>query len=285
VTAVREDLDELAAELATVEEALGEARVIRRHMARNPEHFSAQEREAVFERADQLAVRWGELSARLAGGREPAADTLEEALRAERRRLARDIHDGPAQTLSNLVLETEILERLLERDPARLAVELSEFKATVRAAVEDMRRYLADLGPAALEKEGLAPALRRLTAEWEAAAGTACQLKISGEDRELPPAIEQALYWIVTEALNNVRRHAGAQRVAVDVDIRGDSAGIRIRDDGRGFDVSAAGPPGDAPRLGLIGMRERALAVGGTLEVRSRPGSGTFVEAELPVTP
>jgi signal transduction histidine kinase len=129
------------------------------------------------------------------------------------------------------------------------------------------------------------PALERLTSEWQEEAGTACLLKIAGGDRPLPPAVEQTLYWIVTEALNNVRRHSGAQRVAIDVDIRGDSAGIRIRDDGRGFDVTAAVPGGEPPRLGLIGMRERALAAGGTLEVRSRPGSGTFVEAELPVAP
>jgi len=281
---VHEDLDNLASELAKVESELGEARVIRRHLARSPERFSAEEREAIFDRADQLAVRCGELTARLARGRQPGADVIEEALQAERRRLARDIHDGPAQTLSNLVLEVEILERLLERDPQRLAAELGEFKATVRNAVEDMRRYLADLGPAALEKQGLVPALRRLAAEWEEEAGTTCQLKVAGEDRELPVAVEQALYWIVTEALNNIRRHARAGRVAIEVDIRGDSAGIRIRDDGQGFDVSTAVAGEDPPRLGLLGMRERAVAVGGTLEVRSRPGFGTFVEAELPVT-
>jgi len=284
LSALGEDLDNLAAELASVESELADARVIRRHLARNPERFSAEEREAIFDRADQLAVRRGELSARLGGSPQPGPGAVEEALQAERRRLARDIHDGPAQTLSNLVLEVEILERLLDRDPERLAAELAEFKATVRNAVEDMRRYLADLGPAALEKEGLVPALRRLTAEWEEEAGTPCQLKVAGEDRELPARIEQALYWIVTEALNNIRRHAHAGRVAVDVDIRGDSAGIRIRDDGQGFDVATAVAGGDPPRLGLIGMRERAVAAGGTLEVRSRPGSGTFVEAELPVT-
>ena len=284
MTAAGEDLDSLAAELARVESELNDARVIRRHLARNPERFSAEEREAIFERADRLAVQCGELSARLAGSPQPDADAIEKALQDERRRLARDIHDGPAQTLSNLVLEVEILERLLERDPERLAAELREFKATIRNAVEDMRRYLADLGPVALEKEGLVAALRQLAAEWEEAAGTACQLKIAGEERALPPAVEQALYWIVTEALSNIRRHAGAGRVAIDVDIRGDSAGIRIRDDGQGFDVSTVAAGGDPPRLGLIGMRERAVAAGGTLEVRSRPGSGTFVEAELPVS-
>ena len=283
MTGAGQDLDSLAAELARVESELSDARVIRSHLARNPERFSAEEREAIFDRVDRLAVRCGELSGRLAGSPQPGADAIEQALREERRRLPRDIHDGPAQTLSNLVLEVEILERLLERDPERLAAELREFKATIRNAVEDMRRYLADLGPVALEREGLVPALRRLTAEWEEAAGTACQLKIAGEERDLPPAAEQALYWIVTEALSNIRRHAGAGRVAIDVDIRGDSAGIRIRDDGRGFDVSTVAAGGDPPRLGLSGMRERAVAAGGTLEVRSRPGAGTFVEAELPV--
>jgi len=268
VSAVSDDPATRSPEVAALEEQLAEARVIRSHLARNPEHFSAEEREAVFERADQLVQERAELVARL----------------AERHRLARDLHDGPLQALSNLVLETEILERLLERDPAGLAVELGTFKDVVRGIVADVRRQLADLGPAALEAEDVVPALRRLAADWERETGTECRLKVAGEDLDVPQPVQQVLYWIVAEALANVRRHAQARRVAIDVDIRGQGVGIRIRDDGKGFDVTSVVPGGDPPRLGLLGMSQRVLSAGGTLEVRSRPGSGTYIEAEIPIS-
>ncbi len=266
VSTVSEDPATLTSELAAIDDQLAEARVIRRHLVRNPERFSAEEREAVLERADQLAQRRVEL-----------------AVQSERHRIARDLHDGPLQALSNLVLEAEVLERLLQRDPGRLAAELTDFKSVVRDIVADVRRQLAALGPAALESEDLVPALRRLTSEWQRETGAECRMRVAGEDRPVPAAVQQVLYWIVAEALTNVRRHGEARRVAIELDIRADGAGIRIRDDGKGFDVSSVIPGEDPPRLGLLGMRERALGAGGNLEVRSRPGSGTFIEAEIPI--
>lgn len=259
------DPPSVASELAAVDDELVAARVIRRHLVRNPERFSAEEREAVLERVDQLAQRRVEL-----------------AVQTERHRIARDLHDGPLQALSNLVLEAEVLERLLQRDPQRVAGELADFKNVVRDVVADVRRQLAALGPAALEAEDLGPALRRLTSEWQRQTGAECRLRVAGEERPVPAAVQQVIYWIAAEALANVRRHAEARRVAIDLDIRGEGAGIRIRDDGKGFDVTAVVPGEDPPRLGLLGMRDRVLAAGGSLEVRSRPGSGTFIEAELP---
>jgi len=266
VSTVSDDPATLTSELAAIDEQLAEARVIRRHLVRNPERFSAEEREAVFQRADELAQR-----------------RLELAVEAERHRIARDLHDGPLQALSNLVLEAEVLARLLERDPARVAGELADFKTMVRDVVADVRRQLAALGPAALESEDLVPALRSLASEWQRETGADCRVSVAGEERPIPPAVQQVLYWIASEALNNVRRHAEARRVAIELDVRPDGAGIRIRDDGKGFDVTAVVPGQEPPRLGLLGMRERALGAGGNLQVRSRPGSGTYVEAEVPI--
>ena len=264
VSTVSDDPATLTSELAAVDEQLAEARVIRRHLVRNPERFSAEEREAALERADQLAQRRVEL-----------------AVQSERHRIARDLHDGPLQALSNLVLEAEVMERLLQRDPDRVAGELADFKNVVREVVADVRRQLAALGPAALETEDLVPALRRLAADWQRDTGAECRVRVAGEERPVPPGLQQVIYWIAAEALSNVRRHADARRVAIDLEIRGDAARIRIRDDGKGFDVTAVAPAEDPPRLGLLGMRERALGAGGNLEVRSRPGAGTLVEAEV----
>ena len=279
----------LAAELAGAQDALAEARVIRAHVSHNPERYSPSEREAVLDRAEELATRCRELAVRMEAALETVA-LLEEiaaaaaqVLAAERTRIARDLHDGPLQALSNLVMEAEILERLLDRDPERLAADLQQFRSRVRDAVGDMRGFVVDLRPPALDERGLAALLRRLAADWQERAGAHCEVKVSGEERRLPAEVEEALFWIVAEALTNIQRHAQARRVAIDVDIRAESAGVRVRDDGQGFDVSAPAPPGSVPRLGLLGMRERVLAAGGSLEVRSRPGSGTFVEVELPI--
>ena len=250
VSTVSDDPATLTSELAAVDEQLAEARVIRRHLVRNPERSSAEEREAALERADQLAQRRVEL-----------------AVQSERHRIARDLHDGPLQALSNLVLEAEVMERLLQRGPDRVAGELADFKNVVREVVADVRRQLAALGPAALETEDLAVMDQTL--------------RDVAEERPVPPGLQQVIYWIAAEALSNVRRHADARRVAIDLEIRGDGARIRIRDDGKGFDVTAVAPAEDPPRLGLLGMRERALGAGGNLEVRSRPGAGTLVEADV----
>jgi two-component system sensor histidine kinase DegS len=279
----------LTAELARAREELAESRVIRGHLSQHPERFSAPEREAVLERGEELAARCRELEAGIESA--SAIATLLEELRgaaaevvvAERMRIARDLHDGPLQALSNLVLEAEVLERLIERDPRGAAAELQQFRGAVRDAIADLRGVLAGMRPPSVQELGLATALRRLASDWEARSGAGCRLKIAGEGRELAPELEETLFWIVAEALTNVQRHARAGRVAVDLDIRGESAGVRVRDDGQGFDVAAAAAPGGAPRLGLLGMRERVLAAGGSLEVRSRPGSGTVVEAELPI--
>jgi two-component system sensor histidine kinase DegS len=279
----------LTAELARAQEELAEARVIRGHLAQHPERFSAPEREAVLERSEELATRCRELALDIESARatvallEELGGAVAEVVVAERMRIARDLHDGPLQALSNLVLEAEVLERLVERDPQRAAAELQQFRSTVRDAITDMRGVLAGMRPPSVEELGLAIAVRRLASDWQARTGAGCQVKIAGEGRRLPPEIEEALFWIVAEALTNIERHAQARRVAVDLDLRGESAGVRVRDDGQGFDVAAAAAPGDVPRLGLLGMRERALAAGGTLEVRSRPGSGTFIEVELPI--
>ncbi len=314
--AVRQAIAGLERDLAEAEDELARAHVIRRHVARHPERFAPHEREDVFERTERLSGRRQELAALLGAANEraallealrgsiaaqqrqleelaaasapaPAANRLSalevhRAVEAERLRIARDLHDGPAQVLSNLVLEAEILERLLTRDPALLQSELQGFKNSVKNAVNDVRRFMFDLRPDSLDDLGLVATLRRFTTEWQQRTGITCRFNLTGEDLRLPPAREEALFRIVQEALNNVRRHAGARSVEVNLDIRRDGVRLRIRDDGRGFDAEAGRDPAGPPKLGVVGMQERAAAVGGRLAVRSRPGSGTDIEAEFP---
>jgi len=307
---VRAELEEIAGlmtrlegDLASAQEARKQAEVIRRHVIRNPERFSPHERENVFNRALKEAERTVRLETMLDASRErldllralepalappaaagpapPSLVEIHEAVTSERARIARELNDGPAQVLSNLLLEAEILERLLRRDPALVLAELEEFKSTVRDAVADMRRVMFDLRPLSLDDRGLVPALRMLASEYQERTGTACQVSIEGEERRLPAAVEEALYRILQEALSNVTRHAQARRVEITLVLGEAGSRLQVDDDGRGFDPAGAEGGDGRRRLGLHGMRERAAAAGGRLEIRSRPGGGTSLVVEV----
>jgi two-component system sensor histidine kinase DegS len=300
---IKERLPGLEEEHRKATEDLGKATVIRRHVARNPEKFSPHERESVFERAQNVAVHRQELESGIEALKEhmelmeqvhsmlleesaiasasPERGALEvyQAVEAERLRIAHELHAGPAQILSNLVLEAEILERLLRRDPELLAAELQEFKISVRNAVADMRRFMFELRPISLDDLGLIATMRRITAEYQDRTGVVCRFNTTGEDRRLAPEMEEALYWIIQEAMANVHRHAEASNVEVLLDIQPERAALRVKDDGQGFDPRNYHQPGGRRKLGVLGMKERAAAVGGSFEVRSQPGGGTTVEA------
>ncbi len=355
VAGTQEAIQKLETEMTEIQDELSRALVIRRHVARTPERFAAHEREDVFERAERLVARRGEISTWLTAARErltlleqlggslaaeqerlaveaaqaraaveevkaearayvahtqaqaqravaeaerrtqtlPALGPLpgalpaleiHQAVEAERLRIARDLHDGPAQVLSNLVLEAEILERLLKRDPELVAAELQEFRNSVKNAVADIRRFMFDLRPDSLDDLGLIATLHRLTTEWQQRTGVTCRFNIVGEERRLPSALEEALFRIIQEALNNVRRHAQARTAEVNLEIRPDRVGLRVHDDGAGFDP-AEPPVGSRRQLGVVGMRERAAAVGGRLDITSQKGAGTEITGDFPVQP
>ncbi|HVB76848.1 MAG TPA: sensor histidine kinase [Candidatus Nitrosotalea sp.] len=293
----------LQAELDKLSDELQKSQVIRRHVARNPEKFSPHERENVYEHAEGLAVRRQRLQDQLEQAREkldlleqmadfispapaaqaPSALDTYQAVEAERLRIARDLHDGPAQVLSNLVLEAEILERLQRRDPALLTAELQEFKNSVRNAVDDMRRFMFELRPVSLDDLGLVATMRRITSEYQDRTGVVCRFNVIGEERRMPPEVEDCLYWIMQEALTNVHRHAKARTVEITLEIQEARIWMRARDDGQGFDPRNYHQPSARRKLGVLNMKERAEAVGGQLEVRSQPGSGTSVEAIFPL--
>ncbi len=314
----KEAVGRLERDLRTAEEAIADLAATRQQVAARPEEFEAQQREEILARSERLHAHRAELQtwlkaaverialvqavseslgAELEGARAVAADgnppplatrppsalEIHEAVESERLRIARDLHDGPAQVLSNLVLEAEILERLLKRDPELVQAEIQDFRNSVTNAVADVRRFMFDLRPDSLDDLGLIATLRRFTSEWQQRTGVTCRLNLTGEDRRLPPRLEEALYRIVQEGLTNVRRHAEAKLVEVALDIRSDRVRIGIRDDGRGFDPGAP-PPAEGPRrLGLMGMQERAVSVGGSLVVRAQKGAGTEVEGDFPV--
>jgi two-component system sensor histidine kinase DegS len=198
----------------------------------------------------------------------------------ERMRIARDMHDGPAQSMANLVLQAEILERLIQRDPALVVKELADFKDGVRAVLEDTRRLIFDLRPMTLDDLGLVPTLRKFVKEYGDKAGVNAQLRVMGEEVRLPGSYEPTLFRIVQEALNNARKHAGARNVEVLINFQRNAVSAVIRDDGVGMNLAQVEARLESNKnLGLISMRERAELEKGSLEIRSELGKGTEIRA------
>lgn len=198
----------------------------------------------------------------------------------ERRRLARELHDGTAQELATLLVRLRVLERTEE--PRELRLRLSEFREVIARALDDVRRMALDLRPTMLDDLGLVPALEAHTRDMARRWGIAVRLETQGLDRRLPGQTELVAYRIVQEALSNIFKHSQATEATVTLVLQGRELRITVRDNGRGFDVGRTLASRERG-LGLFGMQERAALVGGHLELASAPGAGTRVTASLPV--
>lgn len=212
------------------------------------------------------------------GAAEPAGIA---ALERERARLARELHDGPAQLLTNLALQLELIERLLDRDPTEAKAELRQLQQDVRAATEETRRVIGNLAPAALTSDDLAGAVADLCDQMERRFGMLVHRQLAPLP-PLAPAARLTVFRIIQEALQNVLHHSGQREAWVLLAMDEGALLLEVRDEGAGFDLAAA-PVAAGYRLGLIGMRERARLSGGTLAVESRPGGGTRLRLRLPL--
>ncbi|MEX2274403.1 MAG: GAF domain-containing sensor histidine kinase [Actinomycetota bacterium] len=197
----------------------------------------------------------------------------------ERRRLANEIHDGVTQQLVSAWYRLQALRRHL-RDPERAETELTRAQEMVDAALEEARWAIQDLRPTTLDDLGLGPSLKALVARSLEDEAT-FELDIDDEI-ELPKHHEVAVYRICQEALNNVWKHANASHVAVRLATEDSEVVLRVTDDGEGFDVDTYRERRPETSFGLLGIAERADLIGGRIDVRSKPGTGTTVEVRLP---
>ncbi len=200
----------------------------------------------------------------------------------ERRRLARDMHDGPAQMLANVMLRAEICERLLDADLAQVRGELRSLKEVVRGSIKDIRKVIFDLRPMALDDLGLVPALKRYISDVKEQRGLLVELSVQGLDRRMPSVVEVASFRIVQEGLNNVLKHARAAKVQVKIEFGKDALLISITDDGQGFAVDEALTE-RGEHFGLLSMRERVQLLEGTCQIESAPGRGASIMVRLPI--
>lgn len=205
------------------------------------------------------------------------------ATEEERSRLAREIHDTLAQGFAGIVTQLQAAEQA--PDEAARARHTRAAIALARDGLAEARRSVKALRPAALDAMRLPEAIGQLARTWSERTGIPCDVSASGDATALPTDVEVALLRTAQEALANVERHAGAQRVRLT--LRTDGAGTRleVRDDGRGFDPDAPSADRDSADdggFGLVAMRERIESVAGGLVVESRPGHGTAIRAEVP---
>ena len=197
----------------------------------------------------------------------------------ERRRIARELHDETAQTLTSLLVGLRALEESPEIAQAREAA--GALRTSVAAALESVKRIARGLRPSILDDLGLEEALERLGAEMNRVHGFSVDLEVTGARvPRLAEATEVALYRIAQEALTNAGKHAAAKSVSVIVHRNHVTVRLVIEDDGKGFDVAEAL---SGRQLGLVGMRERAHLVGGSMSVESSRGRGTTIGVSVPL--
>lgn len=216
------------------------------------------------------------------------ADREQEAIRAvaeERSRIARDLHDVVAHSLSVMVVHATAAERLVTRDPGRAGESIATVAATGREALTEMRRILGVLDGAPATAPELAPQPRLADLDALVArcrdGGMDITVELDGPSRDLAPGVELAIYRVVQEALTNVIKHAGPAQVALTLDTSDPAMiSVSVTDDGRG---PLGASTGDGAGRGLIGMQQRIESVGGTLHTGARRGGGFLVAAEIPL--
>jgi two-component system sensor histidine kinase DegS len=195
------------------------------------------------------------------------------AQESERQRLARQMHDGPAQSLTNLILQAEICERLFDTDPVRARTELAGLKDGVTGTFKKVREFIFDLRPMMLDDLGLNPTLKRYVQDFESKSNLACNLTITGKEQRLPPHAEVTIFRVIQSLLNNVREHAHATHVEINLDLSPGHLKATVEDDGSGFDVAEAmAAARQRKTMGLVTIMEQVEMLGGEIQFDSGLG-------------
>ena len=201
----------------------------------------------------------------------------------EKARLARELHDELAQSLTALKMDTIWVRDHARSVPATVTAKLGEMVEMLDRTVAATRRMAADLRPMMLDDLGLVPAIEWLAGNFMQRYGVPCTLSVHEELAfELPEPYATAVFRIIQESLNNIAKHAAASRVSIMLDTTVDRVRLRVQDDGCGFLSDGARKP---ESLGLIGLRERAQLLGGSVSISSARGKGTTVEVHIPFEP
>ena len=203
-----------------------------------------------------------------------------EAQENEKKRISRDIHDGPAQSLANVIFKAEYASKIIDTSPVKAKREIAELQEDVRNTLKDIRKIIYDLMPMSLDDLGLVPTLKKLTSNIIENSKIKADLKVAQDaviDNQL---INLMVFRVVQEAYNNIIKHAKCKHVEVHLSINDATIELRIRDDGCGFNypMVMATPHG----YGLYNMKERIEIVNGSFDIHSKLGEGTIINIEIP---
>jgi two-component system sensor histidine kinase DegS len=205
----------------------------------------------------------------------------------ERQRLARQMHDGPAQSLTNFILQAEICQRLFDRSPARAAEELDNLKTVANITFQKVRDFIFDLRPMMLDDLGVVPTVRRYVDSFREKNDIEIKLDIFGDERRLVTHREVMIFRGIQELLVLARDYASPTEIAVRLDMGNTTVKISVQDNGRGFDVEAALNAEDSyqdPRAqSLVTLKEKFELIRGSVSISSNETEGTMVRLELPV--
>lgn len=253
--------------------------------------------QSVLEAAERLINQVGVAMQYLSGGiteiqPESSEDSIYwgikvlEAQEEERKRISRDIHDGPAQSMANIVLKAEICKTLMKRDVEMGLQEMEGLKDTVRGTLKDIRKIIYDLRPMSLDDLGLVPTLRRFLAEFSEETGIQAEIQTISKADDVEKIIQLALFRLVQEVTNNTRKHSHAKRVDVELNFGSKYLQMDIKDDGIGFDLDATLERcrDEGNHYGLLGQIERVHQLHGEITINSAPGTGTHTLIRLPVS-
>ncbi|HYF84013.1 MAG TPA: sensor histidine kinase [Clostridia bacterium] len=248
-------------------------------------------------KAESLVSKVGVAMGYLSGGLQDLSIQLEDikqkqylgvkiirAQEEERKRVAREIHDGPAQLIANLVIKTELCEKLIDMDKEKAKEELVNLKGFLRSSLSDVRKIIYDLRPMSLDDLGLVPTLQRYISNYVENNKVFVDFLVFGDPKPLKSVIELAAFRIVQEALTNIKKHSEAQNASIRVEFTKEQLNLLISDDGKGFDKSMLKVDRrDDGGYGLLSMKERVELLDGKFDVKTSRGKGTkiFVSISL----
>ncbi|ASR45597.1 sensor histidine kinase [Paenibacillus kribbensis] len=257
----------------------------------------AQSVEASVERAETIGSQMGVVLEYLSGELGQVTRIIESAKNRqfiglkiilaqeeERKRISREIHDGPAQLLAHLVLRTEIVERMIAKQEFKMVQdEIVDLKKQVRSSLEEMRKVIFNLRPMALDDLGLIPTLRKYVQDFEEKTKIRALFETRGKEHRLSSAMEAAIYRLIQEALTNAAKHAYPTYVLVEITYQAQLVKIVVQDNGLGFKPELFQQKSkDHGHFGLIGMRERVELLEGRMEIESAENQGTKIVIHIP---
>jgi two-component system, NarL family, sensor histidine kinase DegS len=228
---------------------------------------------------DALSVAGSETPGKNEKGGLASVEMLINAQEAERQRLSRQMHDGPAQALSNFILQTEIAMRLLDIDAGQAKNELGNLKVSAMSTFQKIRNFIFELRPMMLDDLGLIPTIRRYADTYKEQTGLEVNVTITGNERRIEPYLEVMVFRAMQELLGNSARYSQASVIKVQVDMGDAFVKLNVGDNGKGFDPELAEKTNG---LGLKLIKERAELIGGKCEIDSAPGKGARITLVIP---